>query len=283
MDDTQINRLMELRYEIDSTDNQIHDLLMHRAYLSSQIGALKKESGGQIQIIHPARETEILRRLWTRHQGGFDKRVLIKIWREIISASVNMQKPMTIAVYMPKTECMNMAIAKEYFGIYTEAVACKSESLVLKELTQGEANIGVFSLDAGDTCWWYAMAQEYKRTLSVFASLPFIENSNFSPMRPVYAVGRIAPEPTGEDKTLLFAQTDGTLSLSTLDLLLKAAGIETLTVCDTFIPDLSRKAYLFEVKGFITKEDSRLENVLKKESGRIEMLRIIGSFPVALK
>ena len=120
-------------------------------------------------------------------------------------------------------------------------------------------------------------------TLSVFANLPFIESGHFSPAGSVYAVGRIDVKPTEDDISLLFAQTDGTLSLSTLDLLLKVAGLETLAVCDTFIPDLSCKAYLFEVKGFVPKDDVRLKNVLEKEGGRIEMLRVIGSYPVPVK
>ena len=154
---------------------------------------------------------------------------------------------------------------------------------MLKELTQGDSNIGVFSLGAKDTCWWYAMAQQYKMSLSVFACLPFVEAEPYAPVRPVYAVGRFPAEETGDDISLLFMQTDGTLSLSTLDLILKTAGLETLTVCDTFTPDLSCKAYLFEVKGFVTKDDGRLGNVAKKEAEKIQMLRVIGSFPVPLK
>ena len=283
MEEQLAEKLKELRNEIDSTDNQIHDLLMHRAYLAEQIGELKKQASLSSNVIYPAREVEIVRRLWNRHQGAFDRRVLVKVWREIISACINLQNPMSVAVCMPKSDCKNMEIARHYFGSFTEFVPCKSESLVLKELTQGDANIGVFSLSAGDTCWWYAMAQEYKMTLSVFANLPFIESGHFSPAGSVYAVGRIDVKPTEDDISLLFAQTDGTLSLSTLDLLLKVAGLETLAVCDTFIPDLSCKAYLFEVKGFVSKDDVRLKNVLEKEGGRIEMLRVIGSYPVPVK
>ena len=283
MEDEQIAKLSALRGEIDETDDKIHDLLMHRAWLAEQIGAVKKESPDAKSVVRPAREIEIMRRLWNRHQGAFDRRVVMKIWREIICGCVNLQNPMTVAVHMPKSDCKNMDVAKLYFGSFTEYVPCKTESLVLKELTQGGANIGVFTLGTKDTCWWYAMAQQYKMSLSVFACLPLIENEPYAPVRPVYAVGKFRAEETGDDISLLFMQTDGTLSLSTLDFLLKTAGLETLTVCDTFSPDLSCKAYLFEVKGFVTKDDERLNEVMKKEAEKIQMLRVIGSCPAPLK
>ena len=284
MDDAQIEKLLALRYEIDEVDNKMHDLLMHRAYLASEIGKLKKESGVVPDILHPVREAQIVRRLWNRHNGELDKRVVSQIWREIISACVNVQKPMNVAVYMPRSDCKNMALARHYFGSCTAIVPCRSESLVLKELSEGDANIGVFSLGGvGEVCWWYSIAQENKRTFSVFAQLPFAENIPDLSGRTAYAVGRVAPE-AGEDmNSLLFVETDGMLSLSTLDLVLKAAGVPTLAVCDTYSPDLTRKAYLIEVSGFFAENDQRLSAVADKEKERIVMMRVIGNYPVPLK
>ena len=278
--------IQELREQIDAVDDQMHDLLMHRVSLIEQIGRLKAEQSEAAASfpLRPKREIEIMRRLWNRHKGSMDKDVMIRIWREIISASVNLQSPLTIAVFMPERGMGNLEIARDYFGAYTSMLSCRSVSLVLKELTQGEANVAILSLhDDKQTCWWYTVAQEYKRSVNVFLKLPLTgPGHGRGDGRSAYALSRLPYEETGDDKTLLVAETDGTLSLSTLDLLLKANGVATNAICDSYMPDMMRKAYLFEVEGFLSDKDERLSALIEKENGKITRLRVIGGYPVDL-
>ncbi len=278
--------IQELREQIDAVDDQMHDLLMHRVSLIEQIGRLKAEQSEAAASfpLRPKREIEIMRRLWNRHKGSMDKDVMIRIWREIISASVNLQSPLTIAVFMPERGMGNLEIARDYFGAYTSMLSCRSVSLVLKELTQGEANVAILSLhDDKQTCWWYTVAQEYKRSVNVFLKLPLTgPGHGRGDGRSAYALSRLPYEETGDDKTLLVAETDGTLSLSTLDLLLKANGVATNAICDSYMPDMMRKAYLFEVEGFLSDKDERLSALIEKENGKITRLRVIGGYPVEL-
>ena len=278
--------IQELREQIDAVDDQMHDLLMHRVSLIEQIGRLKAEQSEAAASfpLRPKREIEIMRRLWNRHKGSMDKDVMIRIWREIISASVNLQSPLTIAVFMPERGMGNLEIARDYFGAYTSMLSCRSVSLVLKELTQGEANVAILSLhDDKQTCWWYTVAQEYKRSVNVFLKLPLTgPGHGRGDGRSAYALSRLPYEETGDDKMLLVAETDGTLSLSTLDLLLKANGVATNAICDSYMPDMMRKAYLFEVEGFLSDKDERLSALIEKENGKITRLRVIGGYPVEL-
>lgn len=276
--------IQDLRTQIDTIDDQIHDLLMQRAGVVEQIGRLKVLQSGTSPAfaLRPKREIEIMRRLWRRHKGNLDKDVMIRIWREIISACVNLQSPVTVAVFMPERGMGNLEIARDYFGAYTPMLSCRSVSLVLKELTQGEANVALLSLhDDKQTCWWYALAQEYKRSVNVFLKLPITGSGlGRGNGRSAYALSKLPFEASGEDKTLLVAETDGTLSLSTLDLLLKAEGIATNAICDSYMPDMMRKAYLFEVEGYLSDQDERLNALIDKENGKITMLRVIGGYPV---
>ncbi len=278
--------LDSLRREIDAVDDSLHDLMMRRVQLVEQIGKIKAEEQNAAAPcpLRPAREMEIMRRLWNRHKGAMDKDVLIRLWRELISACVNIQAPMCVAVYMPERGMGNLEIARDFFGAYTPMIPCRSAGLVLKELMQGEANVGILSLnDDTQGCWWHSIALEYKRTLTVFAKLPITGPARSRGEGKIaYAVGKIAFEPTGEDRTLLVAETDGTLSLSTLDLLLKAAGVPTNAICDAHPIDMTRKAYLFEVDGYLSENDERFASVMEKEAGKITMLRVIGGYPVQL-
>ena len=278
--------IRDLRTQIDNLDDQMHDLLMQRVVLAEQIGQKKNKNPETTSsfALCSKREIEILRRLCNRHKGKMDKEVLIRIWREIISASVNLQSPLNIAVFITDQSKSNLEIARNYFGAYTPVILCRSVSLVLKELTQGEANIAILSLNEDkQVCWWYAVAQENKRPVNVFLKLPLTgSGKNNGNLRPAYALSELPFEATGQDKTLLVAETDGTLSLSTLDLLLKNEGIATDAICDAYTPDAMRKAYLFEVDGFVSNKDERLNSLIEKEKGKVTMLRIIGGYPVEL-
>ena len=274
----------DLRRQIDVVDDQMHDLLMQRVQLVEQIGRLKAEgvAQGSISAMRPKREIEIMRRLWNRHKGSLEKYELIRIWREIISACVNIQKPLTVAVFMPERGMGNIEIARDYFGAYTPMLSCRSTSLVLKELTQGEADVAILSLhDDKQTCWWYTVAQEYKRSVTIFLKLPLTGDQGRGDGRSVFALSKQPFEESGEDKMLLVAETDGTLSLSTLDLVLKAGGIPINAICDSYMPDMMRKAYLFEVEGYLSDKDERLNAIAEKENGKITMLRVIGGYSVA--
>ena len=276
--------IQELRRQIDAVDDQMHDLLMQRVSLVEQIGRLKAEESGSLPLfaMRPKREIEIMRRLWNDHKGSLEKYELIRIWREIISACVNVQSPVTVAVFMPERGMGNLEIARDYFGTYTPMISCRSTNLVLKELTQGEANVAILSLnDDKQTCWWYSVAQEYKRSVSVFLKLPLTGHHGRGDGRSVYALSKQPFEESGEDRTLLVAETDGTLSLSTLDLLLKSCGISTNAICDSYMPDMMKKAYLFEVEGYLSDKDKRLNTVLEKEAEKVTMLRVIGGYPTA--
>jgi|GEM_PF-6058014 len=96
--------LAELRAQIDAVDDAMHDLLMKRAALVEQVGRAKsaQDDSGVKGVLRPKREIEIMRRLWNRHKGALDKEVVMRVWREIISACVNLQSPVTLAAFMPE-------------------------------------------------------------------------------------------------------------------------------------------------------------------------------------
>ena len=184
---------------------------------------------------------------------------------------------MTAAVFMPERGMGNLELTRAYFGSFTTLLPCKSVNLVLKELTQGEADFAVLSLQDDQSCWWYALAQERRRAVAVFAKLPIPGTTDDG--RVVIALGKVQFESSGDDRTLLVVETDGSISLGTLDLVLKAGGIATNAIYDSFAPDMTRKAYLFEVEGFMESDDARLTAVVEKEDGKITMTRVIGGFP----
>jgi chorismate mutase-like protein len=103
-----------LRREIDEIDIAVHDLLMRRTSLGEKIGEVKGEGTA---FIRPGREAQILRRLIARHSGPFPKVVVVRVWREIISALAALQGSFAVAVYVPAGAGEGLrALARAHYG-----------------------------------------------------------------------------------------------------------------------------------------------------------------------
>ena len=84
----QEKNLKFLRGQIDSLDDRLLNLIIQRSLIVDKIGILKKNSDN---VVDQNREKEILSRLLKSHKGNFSKDGIVRIWREIFNASVNIQ------------------------------------------------------------------------------------------------------------------------------------------------------------------------------------------------
>src|SRR5947208_15086017 len=91
--------LTELRHRLDEIDDKVHDLLIERAEIISMVTASKRD--GQLAAFQPGREAEIIRRLVGRHHGSFPAATLVRMWREMLAATVRLQSPFRVAVFAP--------------------------------------------------------------------------------------------------------------------------------------------------------------------------------------
>src|SRR5437867_10031135 len=92
--------LEQLRRRIDEIDDRLQDLLIERIDIVSRVAAHKRSDGG-VAAHQPAREAEIIRRLISRNHGALPPVTLVRMWRELLAATVRLQGGMTIAVYAP--------------------------------------------------------------------------------------------------------------------------------------------------------------------------------------
>ena len=85
----------DIRKKIDQLDQKIIDLLNERTELAVQIGKLKTQKGEE--VYSPARESEVYRKVEELSKGPMPKDALKVIYREIMSASLALEKPMRVA------------------------------------------------------------------------------------------------------------------------------------------------------------------------------------------
>ena len=89
-----------LRRRIDEIDDRLQDLLVERIQVVSTVAAHKRSNRG-VAAHQPAREAEIIRRLIERNRGAFPPATLVRMWRELLAATVRLQGAFTVAVYAP--------------------------------------------------------------------------------------------------------------------------------------------------------------------------------------
>jgi chorismate mutase/prephenate dehydratase len=284
-----IENLGVLRAEIDAVDDALHDLLIRRAEVTRSIARVKRSQGGDSKVppaIHPAREAQILRRLLARHKGDLPRRVIVRIWREIMAASLQGQTRFQVHVFTGDNQSAFLDIAQAHFGSLTPVRAHPRAAAVVQECAEEIGSLGIVPLpdmEEAGVPWWAQLAPAGSPGPRIIAKLPFIVHPDEN--RPVaFAIGAVEQEPSGDDTTLLRIETEAGLSRARLNTLLKTAGLETSLVAAVQATEKGDGAVLLAVNGFVSPDDSRLAAFKMAAGDQIVHLDLVGGYanPVLL-
>src|SRR5579871_3874673 len=145
--------LADLRRQLDEIDDRMHDLLIERAEIVAQVAARK--AGGAGAFYQPAREAQILRRLVARHHGGLPAAAVVRIWREMLAATVRLETPFAVAVFAPAEAQGYWDLARDHYGSHAPLTAYRSPGQVIRAVSEGRAAVGILPLpQEGDTDPW---------------------------------------------------------------------------------------------------------------------------------
>ena len=136
--------LDEIRKDIDQIDQELVTLLSRRTDLAIEVGKIKGRDGKP--FFTPERERAIYERLSSINPGPLLPKQLKSIYREIISAAIAAEKPLTVAYWGPAGTFTNMA-ALQTFGGSTELAAQDSISDVFKAVENNKADYGVVPVE----------------------------------------------------------------------------------------------------------------------------------------
>jgi chorismate mutase/prephenate dehydratase len=136
--------LAELRAQVDLLDDQLLRLLHERADLVHQIGNVKKEAG--LEIYAPEREEQLLQSLSARGAGRLTPESIRAIYREIMSASLAVEKTITIAYLGPEATWTHQA-AREKFGASVQYLPQIHIADVFEQVSRGHADYGVVPVE----------------------------------------------------------------------------------------------------------------------------------------
>ncbi len=139
-------RLQDLRRQIDALDEQILALVNQRAQLVLEIAKIKQESGEDGNYYRPEREAEVLRRVLELNAGPLADEEMARLFREIMSACLALEAPMTIG-YLGPEGTFTQAAALKHFGHAVKTVPFGAIDEVFREVEAGNVNFGVVPVE----------------------------------------------------------------------------------------------------------------------------------------
>ena len=136
--------LEPMRKRIDEIDEQILSLLNERVRCAAEIGRIKHKKGAPIYVA--SREEQVLKKLSSLNSGPLDENAIRAIYREVMSAAIALEKPMSIAYLGPEATFTHQA-AKKKFGESVDYMAIPAIPDVFHIVAKGDADYGVIPIE----------------------------------------------------------------------------------------------------------------------------------------
>src|SRR5205085_6247649 len=136
--------LEELRRRIDALDQQIVPLLNARAQIVVEVGKLKQQSG--VPIYAPDREKAVMEKVRNLNDGPLADRALEAVYRELMSGSFALEKPLRIGFLGPEGTFSHAAAVRK-FGSSVEYLPMADISAVFEEVVRGHVDYGLVPVE----------------------------------------------------------------------------------------------------------------------------------------
>lgn len=138
--------LADARQRIDLIDRTIQQLIAERAGWAHQVGKAKGPLKAAVDYYRPEREAQVLRMVVDRNDGPLSDEVLVRLFREIMSACLAQQEPLKIGYLGPEGTFSEQAVRK-HFGHSAHGLPLASIEEVFQEVESGAADFGVVPVE----------------------------------------------------------------------------------------------------------------------------------------
>ena len=139
-------QLGEIRKHIDALDEQIQDLLNQRAEAAMEVARIKLEADPNAVFYRPEREAEVLRLVKARNRGPLGDEEMARLFREIMSACLALERPLRVA-YLGPEGTFTQAAALKHFGHSVSTESLTSIPDVFQEVETEAADYGVVPVE----------------------------------------------------------------------------------------------------------------------------------------
>jgi chorismate mutase len=272
----------ELRRRLDRIDDSLQDLLIERLEIVARVAAQKRN--GSLAPHIPAREAEIIRRLVERQGDDFPTGTLVRIWRELLAATVQLQGPFAVGVYAPPEALGVWDLARDHYGSHTPMIPYQSTFQVIRAVAERRVAVGVLPLpqDGDSDPWWRHLLSLDAEAPRVIARLPFGPRGNArADSGDALAIGFGAQQPSGRDRTLL--ATENTVEISRARMVSAFSSIGFTCTSLVSCEHAEAANMLVELDGFVALSDPRFGELRARLGDDLYRLMPVGGYAVPLE
>lgn len=272
--------LEEVRHKIDAIDKELLRLLNERAECVNIVGEIKHRAG--LEIYAPEREEKLLRKLVelnTAQQGRLPERSIRAIYREIMSAALALEHPLSIA-YLGPTGSRTHQVALSKFGHGVAYTAETCAQAVFDRIAAKEADYGVLPIEhSTQGAVHHTLDQFADSTLQICAQM-LVKGEDDARSRYII-LGPRSSGPTGDDSTMLFLEVPdqvGALSHLLESFARHGVNVRMIESRLAHVSDTGKAARFFvEVSGHA--EEPSLATTIQELRASEVKVKVLGSYP----
>lgn len=141
--------LQALRLRIDNLDAKLLELISERANCAKEVAKVKEASlaeGEEPLFYRPEREAMVLKRVMERNKGPLSNEEVARLFRELMSSCLALEKPVTVA-YLGPEGTFTQAAALKHFGSAVVSKPMAAIDEVFREVAAGAVNFGVVPVE----------------------------------------------------------------------------------------------------------------------------------------
>lgn len=273
-----------IRQKIDELDNRIHDTLMERAELVLKIGEEKRKKN--IQVVQPAREARMIRRLLERHKGALPEMAVVRIWRELVGAVSLLQTGLKVAVSLPDGHAEYWDMARDYFGSCLPMQKLGSPLSAVSAVREGKATFAVVPWPENEETqpWWTYLGDNGsgQEALNIIIRLPHGDDPESQhPDERALVVSKAGFDDSGDDRSFLLIQCKQSVSRGRIVDVAKKIGLEALSLSSMRTTMAEQPCFhLIEVDTYLNDKDPRVAQFADTLEDDYARVTSVGGYPV---
>jgi chorismate mutase/prephenate dehydratase len=139
-----MSSLDDFRKRIDEIDSKLVELLNERASVVIEIGKLKMQTSAPVYA--PDREKEVLEKITKQNKGPLPDKCLQAIWRELMSGSFVLERPLRVGYLGPAGSFSHTAAILK-FGQSADYEPIADIRGIFDEVSKGHCDLGVVPIE----------------------------------------------------------------------------------------------------------------------------------------
>lgn len=274
-----------IREKIDALDTRIHETLVERAQLVLQIGEEKRKNN--IEVVQPAREARMIRRLLAKENGVLPEMAVVRIWRELVGAVSLLQTGLKVIVAEDDDCPEYWDLAKDYFGSCLPMSRAASPISAINAVRDGRVTFAVVPYPSEaveentETLWWENLGAGTDMPLSIIVRLPHGDDpNNKNPDYRALVVAKSGFDESDDDHSFIFIQSDPTISRGKIAEMAQEAGLKPVGLSSKPLTEgCIDRNHLLEVEGHHTNKCEHIQKFISLFEGE-NLISCVGGYPV---